>query len=280
MSLNYSKLSFVIVVVYLSFINFFVFKATPEIYFLEFTALIFLYKKSETSVFLKKWIPFISAFLLYEFIRGWADNLSPTYNITLYWIYDLEKKLFSLLPTQSLQQHLLNYKSLINVLVLFYSTFFYFSFLMAFVIYLKNSKLFSQYANRFILLTYFSLCIFFILPTAPPWMVSESKNLGLIRVVYNNTLLSNFSSFTTYQYFVHGNPVAAMPSLHTAWPAFSAIFIQTHLKKWWSKLLFIIPLTISAAVIVMAEHYVLDVVVGWIFAIVAVNLRKNKQKQS
>ncbi len=270
MSLNYSKLSFIFVVVYLSFINFFVFKATPEIYFFEFTLLIFLYRKSESSVFLKKWVPFISLFLLYEFIRGWVDNISPFYNLTLYWIYILEKNIFTTLPTQILQKTLQNYTNIMDVLVFFYSTFFYFSFLVAFVVYLKNKNLFSLYAKKFILLTYFSLFLFFIFPTAPPWMVSEINNLGLVRVIYESPILKSFTSYTTYQYFIYGNPVAAMPSLHVAWPAFSALFLQIHLKKWWSILLIIVPLMISLAVVVMAEHYVLDVFVGWILAYIFV----------
>ena len=63
-----------------------------------------------------------------------------------------------------------------------------------------------------------------------------------------------------------GNPVAAMPSLHTAIAVFVALYAITRLRSPWRWLLLLYPLAMSFMLVYYAEHYVIDIVAGFIAA--------------
>ncbi len=261
------KLWFVVFLGYLSYINFFILKTTPEIIFIQFFVLVMVFNKIRTKDFAKTWIPFISFFLLYEFLRGFADDLSPFYDKTLFYIYNLEIRLFGDLPTHFLQQHINKSSPITHFSIFFYTVFFYYSFLVAFLIWLKYPKIFLEYLTKFLLLSFIGLVVFFLVPTAPPWMIDEIRDIDIVRYIYSGSpVLESFKGFTLYRYFVFGNPVAALPSLHVAWPSFSTLFLIHKFQNKYLYLLLIIPITISFSVILAAEHYVIDVFAGWILA--------------
>jgi membrane-associated phospholipid phosphatase len=62
------------------------------------------------------------------------------------------------------------------------------------------------------------------------------------------------------------NPVAAVPSLHTAYPVLIFLFFWSSVgrRRW---LLALYPLAMSFTLIYTAEHFVFDVVLGWLYAI-------------
>lgn len=264
-----SDISLAVVLVYISVLNLFVIHTTPEIIFVQLLFLLFLFKKSRSKNFVKTWMPFIALFVLYEFIRGFVDDYSPFYSHTLYVVYNLENSIFKTLPTTYLQSSFLNNQIVINILLFFYMSFFYYSFFVAFVVWAKTKKLFSLYAKGFLFLSGIGLLSFFLIPTAPPWFVSEELGVKISRLAFENTLLTNYAGVTLYRYFVYGNAVAAMPSLHTAWPAFTSLFLIKHFHKKIFYISLLVPLMISFAVVFMGEHFLLDVFAGWLFAIFA-----------
>jgi membrane-associated phospholipid phosphatase len=68
------------------------------------------------------------------------------------------------------------------------------------------------------------------------------------------------------QYLV--NPVAAMPSLHTAYATLAAGFFWWG-KKWWQKaLLACYPVAMGFALLYGGEHYVVDELAGAAYALV------------
>lgn len=250
---------FAVVLVYISFINFFVLKSSPEIIFLQFAVMILMFRRFRMKSFFKTWILFIGAFVFYEFLRGFADDLSPFYNTTLFAVYNLEKTIFGILPTIYLQQLIPAGSWITHIGVFFYTTFFYYSFLVAFIIWLKDPKKFSSYFFKFILLTYIGLAIFFLVPTAPPWLVSQKLGLEVVRYLLKDSILGSFSYLRIYAYFVQGNEVAALPSLHVAWPLFSTVFLVKNYRNKWLYVLFIVPGAIAFSIVLTGEHYVIDV---------------------
>jgi membrane-associated phospholipid phosphatase len=61
------------------------------------------------------------------------------------------------------------------------------------------------------------------------------------------------------------NPVAAMPSLHTAYAMMAvSFFLPVARKRWWPILL-AYPLAMTFTLVYSAEHYVIDVLVGWLY---------------
>lgn len=271
---NSFNFSFTFVFLYVSLINFFILKTTPELIFLQFIILIFFFRRFRLKNFAKKWMLFISAFVIYEFLRGYADDLSPFYGLTLYLVYYSESWVFGTLPTIWLQQQILPESWTTQIALFFYSIFFYYSFLVAFLIWLKDPAMFGIYSKKFILLTYISLAIFFLVPTAPPWLVAKEFDLPLERYLTERTILNEFKYVNVYRHFVYDNAVAALPSLHVAWPIFSTTFLVANYKNRWFYFLFIIPIMITVSIVLTGEHYVIDVIASVLLVILI--LKSNK----
>ena len=63
------------------------------------------------------------------------------------------------------------------------------------------------------------------------------------------------------------NRVAAVPSLHAAVALLISLFFWSRTKRWrW--LLALYPLAMGFSLVYLGEHYVSDVLLGWIYAVV------------
>jgi membrane-associated phospholipid phosphatase len=59
------------------------------------------------------------------------------------------------------------------------------------------------------------------------------------------------------------NQYAAMPSLHTAWAAWSAAAVSSLGRRWWVKALpFLYPAATIFTIVVTANHYFGDIIAG------------------
>jgi len=263
---KHSQIWLIFILFYISFMSLFVLRVSAEIFAIYFFIIVVGFRRALISRFAKHWIPFIGFFFLYEFIRGYVDDISPFYNTTLLWIYKLESLMFKELPTAFLQRIFLENRFIVNFSLFFYASFYYFPFFSAFAIWLNNTKKFEKFALKFLLLSFIGLIFFFLIPTAPPWLVDHNLNLGLERVIYTDTILKQIAGVSIFYYFVYGNAVAALPSLHTAWPVFTALFLIKEYKSKIFYILLIVPIMISFSVVLSAEHFLLDVVAGWLLA--------------
>ena len=262
--------SFIFCLVYLSIVNLLYLKTTPEILFAQFAILTFFFQNKRFKNFFKEWFIFIGLFVIYEFIRGTVDDVSPFYNTTLYWVYDWEMSVFGTLPTQVLQNIFPDTQTLLDIGFFFHSIFFYYSFVIAFILWTKKEKSFTQYKWRFLSFSFFSALIFFLIPTAPPWFVALERDLEIKRLLFESTLLTQFEHLSIVNYMVNSNLVAALPSLHAGWPAFTSIFLIKHFNNRIAHISLIVPIMISFTIVYTGEHYVLDVLLGWVLAIVFV----------
>jgi membrane-associated phospholipid phosphatase len=61
------------------------------------------------------------------------------------------------------------------------------------------------------------------------------------------------------------NPVAAMPSLHTAYALMAVAFFLPMVRRRWWPVLLAYPLAMTFTLVYTGEHYVIDVFVGWIY---------------
>lgn len=64
------------------------------------------------------------------------------------------------------------------------------------------------------------------------------------------------------------NLVAAIPSLHAALSAMVAMFLWRRIHRYWRPLLMAYALTMAFALVYSAEHYVIDILLGWVLAAV------------
>lgn len=269
--INIRGLSFLIIILYIAYVNVFIFSATFEILLIEFFILILLYWRTRKLEFVKDFTLFVALFVLYEYIRGNVDNSAPFGESTYYFVYQLENSIFSVLPTVFLQRNFAGFQLINYISSLGYASFFFYSFLVGFIYWVRDKKVFWVYIWNFLFLSYVSLVFFWLIPTAPPWYVDEHNTfLSINRYIYNNNFFDNIRSLSIYRYFILGNQVAAFPSLHVGWVAYTSFFIIEHSKTKWSWVTLILPLLVGFSVVIYGEHWLLDVLGGCCFAYIFV----------
>ena len=110
-----------------------------------------------------------------------------------------------------------------------------------------------------------ALLIFVLLPTAPPWYAAEHGLIHGLRHVMTEVMPMRWSY---YYGSLDPNPVAADPSLHSALPFLGYLALRTlRPRLGWAALAWCGLVWVS--VVYLGEHYVLDVVTGIGFALLA-----------
>lgn len=220
-----------------------------------------------TRAFLLDWIPFLFILLTYDFLRGFADNLSTRAH-DLVW---LEKLLFQgQVPTVWLQQQLYTPGHLHWYDIL--ATFFYFLHFalplgFGYILWLDNRTKFRQFVLGIVLLSYGAWISFIIFPATPPWLANQQGQLPGVTKILDKTLAlfpDKYNLPSVYHNF-DPNPVAAMPSLHAAYPFLVLLFA---LSFWGLRALWFVPYVLGVwfSIVYLGEHYVVDVIGGVIYA--------------
>ena len=116
---------------------------------------------------------------------------------------------------------------------------------------------------------------FALFPAAPPWLASREGELDwTIRSIGPISGEIPFIAFSWENLIDRGseysNPVAAVPSLHAAYTLLIAIFLWRLVPRWARPLLAAYPAAMAFALVYTAEHYVVDILLGWAYALVAV----------
>lgn len=229
-------------------------------------AVIFL---GRTRQFLWDWVPVLLLLFGYEYLRGLAPQLSGRPNI---WpMISADRYLFGFLPTIKLQDVLFNSNKLHwydYVSVILYISHFIIPMLTAFMFWLSDRKIFKQYTVAFLILSYAAFVTYIIYPAMPPWMAS---NLGFIPPLQKimDQVMASFAhpiSIPSVYRFFGANLVAAIPSIHAAYPLLIFMFA---LKKIGLYALTLLPYVLGVwfAVVYLGEHYVVDVFAGIIYAL-------------
>lgn len=249
---------------------------TPDLIFVFFLAI--FATLSETKEFLKRFLPIFSLLLVYEIFRGLADWLNGTVHFTEMINFDRWMSAGTL-PTYWLQQHLWHGQ------VQWYDFYFYFIYMLHFVaplvfavvLWKFHSKHYWRFIFALVVLSFGAFITYLIYPAAPPWM---AKDLGYIvepitRISSNIWYAMGVENFSEVYQRLPANPVAAVPSLHSAYPLLVCLFLIRILglkKAGWT---LFYPVTMWIGVVYMAEHYVIDAILGALYAVVAFALSQN-----
>lgn len=230
--------------------------------------------------FIHDWSIPVMLLLSYDYLRGLVPRLTQVVNI--YPMINFDKAFFGSLPTNSLQSQLFS-----DGLVHWYDyagTGLYMShfispMIIGFVFWLKDKDSFRKFFLALLLLSYAAFFTYLLFPAMPPWMASQQN---LIPEVYK-VMDKVFASFprpidlpTVYK-MVGANLVAAVPSLHAAYPLLILLFL---VRKYKTKGLLVLPYVLGVwfAIVYFGEHYVFDLVVGAVYAVVAFGLVINAEK--
>jgi hypothetical protein len=122
-------------------------------------------------------------------------------------------------------------------------------------LFLRHRPAYALYRNGVLLSGGLSLLIFASFPVAPPRYVDI---LGMADTVGTHS--------HSYQLLFPGslaNLYAAMPSLHEGWSLLMGLAIAAHAtSRFWRAFGVALPLIMFAAIVVTANHYILDAVAG------------------
>jgi membrane-associated phospholipid phosphatase len=238
----------------------FVFKTmvVPALFIVAFAA-------GRFRVFVRDWSVFIGAVVLFDSMRGLIYGCIVRFQWPIYmgYAYRLEHALFGdPIPSTRLQHAFMpsgEISGFERFLVVIHASHFLVFFFFGLLVWLVRGLEFRRYALAFIVLMYSALVIYACVPTVPPWMAAERFYVidaitQVPRAVYNLSVPSLAEAFDI-------NPVAAMPSLHTAFPVLMALIALHHFAKRGLWMLMYAACAVFG-VVYMGEHYVIDVIGG------------------
>jgi hypothetical protein len=230
----------------------------------------------EGLFFLRDWVPFLVLILAYEALRGIAD-MGGFVHVTD--IITAEKWLFhGTVPTIWLQQQL--WHSQVSwydwLATLVYFLHFPLPLVLAFYLWLKNRQHYWQFVGTFVLLCFSGFVTYIVFPAAPPWLAARDGALPAVTKIIDQ-VLAQFPHGMTISFFYHTlnpNQVAAMPSLHAAFPWLVFLMLWQVAGK---KALWFLPycLWLWFSIVYIGEHYVVDAIAGIFYASTVYILGKN-----
>lgn len=233
-------------------------------------ALVIAVVLGRTRLFLRDWLPFAAIFLAWESMRGMADELGMAVHSND--VIALERFLFfGRIPAEDLQAAFHTSGS-VNALDLattfFYVAHFALPLVVAFAFWVLQRGLFYRYLLALMLMSFAAFFCYLLVPVAPPRFAGAFGDSLAVEDIARSTFTQlQFAPVTTWLYgSVSGNPVAAFPSLHSAYPLLAYLFVR---ERWprASLVLLVWSAAIWFAVVYLGHHYIVDVVGGIGFAV-------------
>jgi membrane-associated phospholipid phosphatase len=183
-----------------------------------------------------------------------------------------ERAIFGFIPSAYLQEQFykegqVSFIDLISVLA--YCMHFLIPFGFACLVWFKDRELYKRYSATFLILTYAGLITFLLYPAAPPWLAGLVGYLDGVKKIYHETSkVLNLVILPTLYYWINANEVAAVPSLHAAFPLLVAIFsVKLWGRKGW--LVFVYPAVTLFSLVYLGEHYAVDAFIGFMYVFAA-----------
>jgi hypothetical protein len=235
--------------------------------------------------FLRDWVPFVLLLFGYEFMRGVAGDVVTADGYTaeehgrilVQPLIDAERFLCGGIPTVWLQERLYEpgrahwYDVLAGLVYLLH---FVFPLVFAFLLWLRWRDRFWRFSLAMLLMTYLAFFFFLLLPSAPPWLAERWGYVeGIARPsgqAYRVLLPNRYDNLDTFTIWTHRspNPVAALPSLHAAFPWLVLLFaVRFYGRRAWLFLLYNAAVWFS--VVYLAQHWVIDILAGIAWATVS-----------
>ena len=224
--------------------------------------------------FVRDWLPVLLGFFAYSLAGQFASGLDFTVHYTPQ--IDAERALaFGAVPTIWLQDHL--YHGTTGPLEVFamtmYLSHFFAPVLLGF--YLWWARLrdgFTQLMFGLLTVSILAEITFVLAPTAPPWLAAQQ---GLLPPVDHVIKLGLYDLNLTAAASFYGdadayNIVAAIPSLHAAWPIIGLLVaLRWGLPRWIVGLQAAQFVGVVFAIVYTGEHYLVDALAGVAYAVVA-----------
>jgi membrane-associated phospholipid phosphatase len=224
--------------------------------------------------FVMDWMPLFVILVSYDLIRAQADSLIPRAHL------EPQRSIDEFIgggtaPSVRLQaeyfrpDHLHWYDYALFVV---YLTHFAAAIVVGVVLYLMNRERFRRFAKIFLAFSLAGYLTYVIYPAIPPWLASKQGALPhtarAVHTIWDHLGLEFmekvFSGNPRYS-----NPVGALPSEHGAYPLLFLLLFWAFATRGWRIALVLYTLVMAFALVYLAEHYVTDILLGWIYAALA-----------
>ena len=131
---------------------------------------------------------------------------------------------------------------------------------------------FARYRNAFLISGAIGLVFFVTVPVAPPRFLTSA---GFVDTITDYTKI-----YHALQYPAFVNEYAAMPSLHFGWNLLVGLALYQSTRVWYARAFAIfMPLMMFIAVILTANHYILDPIMGGMVALVSLAIASVLHRQ-
>jgi hypothetical protein len=209
--------------------------------------------------FLRDWVPLAALLFAWEAMRAFAGNTGfAVYQGT----WQLEEAMFGgRLPTVVMQNaaRFVGWQGWLDPLTTaIYFMHFPAALGFALMLWLADRAVFLQYIATLLAMSFAAFIVFLLFPTAPPWWAAYHGDFAGMDRIFAHTLVSHLDSIYAS---LAPNPVAAIPSLHAAYPFLGFLA----LRRVWPRAAWLAlgwAVLVWLTVVYLGEHYVVDVVAG------------------
>jgi membrane-associated phospholipid phosphatase len=213
--------------------------------------------------FLGDWVPFIALFLAYEAMRGLAAKTGFAPHVG-----DLaaaERWLFGGHVPSAVLQSTVRSGALDYLATVVYFMHFVVPLTVGMIIWLVDRTQFLRYTTALLGMACVAFVVFLLVPTAPPWYANDHGAITGVHKILHDTLPSAVSP---YYGSLNPNPVAAMPSLHMAFPVLSLLaLVGVWPRRAWLFAVWCVAVFFS--VVYLGEHYAVDALAGLLLAVLS-----------
>jgi hypothetical protein len=223
------------------------------------------------KTFLRDWIPFIALLLGYELIRGFADTAG--FKVHIEELINVERAIFGFIPTVELQQRFFNPAQIaiwdfLAVVIDFLH--FILPLAIAFYLWLKDKRQYWLFVIALLVLSFTGFLTYLFYPAAPPWYASQKHDLIPVYKIVDYVVdqVGWGWDFSRIYNNLNPNQVAALPSLHSAYPWLAFLSLR-HVNRKIGYLFLPYPILVWLSVVYLGEHYVIDVLLGIAYATLA-----------
>ena len=253
------------------------------------------------------WAPFAAVLVVYDYTRGIADTLGMPVlwsqpgdvdkamfggTVPTIWLQEHLKL-----------GHSPWWEALVS---LTYASFFLMPYVVAGVLWLRARSAFRKWALRFVTMSFLGVACFILIPAAPPWAAAACRPVDVVGHPSDPVCMYFSAQYTASNNLLGvmhpvnqgANPwverlsgrgwqamhlpvakqmldegqgavdlVAAIPSLHAGCTLLFVIFAWTRVRKRWRPLLAGYALMMAFSLVYSAEHYVIDILAGWVMAV-------------
>jgi PAP2 superfamily protein len=231
---------------------------------------------------LLEWLPFFGLLAAYDYLRGAVSVTAAQAHVIPQ--IDVDKALFGgHVPSVWLQQRLwdaghMHWYDYAAWGV--YMTHFFAVWVTAAVLWRLARERFRQYAVTAVVLSLCAFATYWAYPAQPPWLAGDDGLIPhvdrVVPTVWGHLGVQTVES--TYENSGFVNTVAAMPSLHAAFPLMLLLFFWSS-GRWVRLGLGLYTLAMAFTLVYGGEHFVADIVAGWamalaVHAVVSVGFRR------